>query len=706
MAAATHYYTVALMGNPNSGKSSVFNRLTGLRQKVGNFPGVTVEKKSGELRLDAHTTVNIIDFPGAYSLYPNSLDERIVVQTLLNRADDSYPDRVVYVADVTRLEKHLLLFTQLHDLGLPLILALNMADVAAEEGLQVDIPALSAQLQAPVVLLSSRTGQGFEALEELLRQPPQPLAGQPFYTLTPAENRLAAALEVLAPATTPYQRLVIAHHIDWLPWVTKADRLGVQAAAEAVGFQPLRAQVDETMRRYDWFTPLLARAVRSQGQAARQQFSTRLDRILTHAFSGPLIFLLIMLLVFQAIYAWASYPMDAIDWLFASAAEGLQQWLPAGWLSSLLVDGILAGLGGIVVFVPQIALLFLLIGLLEEVGYMARAAFMFDRLMQFFGLNGRSMVALISGGACAIPAIMSARTIGNHKERLITILVTPFISCSARIPVYTVLIGFVAPPVTVWGFLNLQGLAFMGLYLLGILAALLFGLIFKYILRSEERSYLMLELPEYRPPVWRNVGLTVWEKVKTFVVEAGKIILVISVILWALSSYGPGNAMEEARAAAARTAATEQLDADAAAALSATRELEASYAGHMGKLLEPAIAPLGFDWRIGIALITSFAAREVFVGTMSTIYSLGDGSDELTVRDRLAAERHPETGEPFYNLATSLSLLLFYVFAMMCMSTLAVVKRETGSWRWPILQFVFMTGLAYLSSLLVYQWLS
>ena len=706
MSAATHHYTVALMGNPNSGKSSVFNRLTGLRQKVGNFPGVTVEKKSGELRLDAHTSVNIIDFPGAYSLYPNSLDERIVVQTLLNRADDSYPDRVVYVADVTRLEKHLLLFTQLHDLGLPLILALNMADVAAEEGLQVDIPALSAKLQAPVVLLSSRTGQGFEALEELLRQPPQPLAGQAFYSLTPAENRLAAALEALAPGSTPYLRLVMAHHIDWLPWVAKPDRLGVQAAAEVVGFQPLRAQVDETMQRYDWFTPLLARAVRSQGQAARQQFSTRLDRVLTHPFSGPLIFLLIMLLVFQAIYAWASYPMDAIDWLFASAADGLQQWLPDGWLSSLLVDGILAGLGGIVVFVPQIALLFLLIGLLEEVGYMARAAFMFDRLMQFFGLNGRSMVALISGGACAIPAIMSARTIGNHKERLITILVTPFISCSARIPVYTVLIGFVAPPVTVWGFLNLQGLAFMGLYLLGILAALLFGLIFKYILRSEERSYLMLELPEYRPPVWRNVGLTVWEKVKTFVVEAGKIILVISVILWALSSYGPGNAMEEARAAAARTAATEQLDTDAAAALSATQELEASYAGHMGKLLEPAIAPLGFDWRIGIALITSFAAREVFVGTMSTIYSLGDGSDELTVRDRLAAERHPETGEPFYNLATSLSLLLFYVFAMMCMSTLAVVKRETGSWRWPILQFVFMTGLAYLSSLLVYQWLS
>lgn len=706
MSAATHYYTIALMGNPNSGKSSVFNRLTGLRQKVGNFPGVTVEKKSGELKLDAHTTVNLIDFPGAYSLYPNSLDERIVVQTLLNREDPSYPDRVVYVADVTRLEKHLLLFTQLHDLGLPLILALNMADVAAEEGLEVDIPALSAQLQAPVVLLSSRTGQGFEALEELLRQPPAAAAGQPFYTLSPAESRLAAALEVLAPAATPYHRLVMAHHIDWLPFVSAADKGGVQAAARTVGFQPLRAQVDETMRRYDWFTPLLARAMRSQGQAVRQQFSTRLDKILIHPFTGPLIFLLIMLLVFQAIYAWASYPMDAIDWLFASAAEGLRQLLPAGWLSSLLVDGILAGLGGIVVFVPQIALLFLLIGLLEEVGYMARAAFMFDRLMQFFGLNGRSMVALISGGACAIPAIMSARTIGNHKERLITILVTPFISCSARIPVYTVLIGFVAPPVTVWGFLNLQGLAFMGLYLLGILAALLFGLIFKYILRSEERSYLMLELPEYRLPVWRNVGVTVWEKVKTFVVEAGKIILVISVILWALSSYGPGNAMGAAREAAARTAAEQQLDAEAAATLAATRELEASFAGHMGKLIEPAIAPLGFDWRIGIALITSFAAREVFVGTMSTIYSLGDGSDELTVRDRLAAERHPETGEPFYNLATSLSLLLFYVFAMMCMSTLAVVKRETGSWRWPILQFVFMTGLAYLSSLLVYQWLS
>ena len=410
-----------------------------------------------------------------------------------------------------------------------------------------------------------------------------------------------------------------------------------------------------------------------------------------------------MLLVFQAIFAWASYPMDLIDSLFGQLVEGVQQVLPAGWVTDLITDGILAGLGGVVIFVPQIAILFFLITILEEVGYMARAAFMFDRVMQFFGLNGRSMVALISSSACAIPAVMSTRNIANWKERLITIMVSPLISCSARIPVYTVLIGFVVPVGTVWGVFNQQGLAFMGLYLLGIFAAFASAWVFKKVLKTNESSYLMLELPSYRPPVMRNVWLNVWEKVKTFLLEAGKVIIVISIALWGLATYGPKAAIEQAEQSAIEQATEQNLPENEAADLLAAKQLEASFAGHLGKFIEPAIAPLGFDWKMGIALITSFAAREVFVGTMATIYSIGSEDDESSVRDRMAAERNPVTGDLVYSLPTSLSLLIFYVFAMMCMSTLAVVKRETKSWKWPIIQFVFMTAMAYLSSWIVYQ---
>jgi ferrous iron transport protein B len=412
---------------------------------------------------------------------------------------------------------------------------------------------------------------------------------------------------------------------------------------------------------------------------------------------------MLMLFVFQAIFAWSSYPMDLIDASFAYLTEVVKGALPGGWFTDLLTDGILAGIGGVVIFIPQIAILFFLISLLEEVGYMARAAFIFDRIMQFFGLNGRSIVALVSAGACAIPAIMSTRTIGNWKERLITIMVSPLISCSARIPVYAVLIGFVVPSTLVWGVFNMQGLAFMGLYLLGIIAALLVAVVFKYIIKTEERSFLMLELPEYRTPVMRNVLLTVWEKVKAFILEAGRIILIISVVLWFLASYGMPSKMAAAEQEALSAAQTQQLDEQEKENLLAAKKIEASFAGQLGKAIEPVIQPLGFDWKMGIALITSFAAREVFVGTMATIYSIGSADDENSVRERMAKEVDPVTGKPVYDLATALSLLIFYVFAMQCMSTLAVVKRETKSWKWPIVQFAFMTGLAYLGSLITYQ---
>ncbi|MEL7160407.1 MAG: ferrous iron transporter B, partial [Bacteroidota bacterium] len=446
--------------------------------------------------------------------------------------------------------------------------------------------------------------------------------------------------------------------------------------------------------------PIVKDSVRQSEENAST--SDWLDGILTHRLFGPLIFVVIMLFIFQALFAWTGWPMDGIEWFFEELGNGVRGSLPEGWYTDLLVDGIIAGLGGVLVFVPQIAALFLFVAILEEVGYLARAAFMFDSLMQRFGLNGRSVVALISGHACAIPAIMSTRTIANWKERLLTILVTPLTSCSARIPVYVILISFAVPEESVWG-LSLQGLAFAGLYFLGILAAMLSALAFKLILKTPERSFLMLELPQYRTPVWRNVGLTVWQKVKTFIVEAGQVILLISVVLWGLSTYGPSSAMEAAENQAAQIIEQENLDADAAADLLAGERLEASYAGHIGKFIEPVIRPLGYDWKIGIALFTSFAAREVFVGTMATIYSIGSADDELRIRDRMAEEINPRTGQPVYNPATAWSLLVFYVFAMMCMSTLAVTKRETGGWKWPAIQFGFMTALAYLAAMVVYQ---
>lgn len=698
--------TIALLGNPNCGKSSLFNQLTGLSQKVGNFPGVTVDKKFGNIRLASDEEVSIVDFPGTYSFYPTAIDERIVVQSLLDKHSENHPDAILYVADITKLEKHLLLFSQLKDLGLPLGLVLNMSDIAEKEGLQLDRQQLATYLGVPVVVVSSRTGEGIEKLDALIENLLKLKQNPPSdYKLSPQLQQFTQDIQNIVPDQNRYRALLIAHHSSWLPFLNEDQRKAIEKVKEQYPFESLRTQVDETMARFDSFAPLVKRTLTYQITESND-LSSKLDNILTHRFFGPVIFFLLMLLVFQAIYAWAAYPMDAIDWIFGSLGDLIQQTLPDGWLSSLLVDGLLAGLGGIVVFVPQIAILFFLISILEEIGYMARAAFMFDRLMQFFGLNGRSIVALISGGACAIPAVMSTRTISNWKERLITILVTPFISCSARIPVYTVLIGFAVPATTVWGIFNLQGLAFMALYLFGIAAALLAAWVFKLILKTREHSFLMLEMPEYRMPVMRNIWINVWEKVKTFVVEAGKVILAISLVLWILASFAPAGQMAAAEQEALATAEAQALDEQATENLIAAKKIETSYAGRLGKSIEPVIRPLGFDWKIGIALITSFAAREVFVGTMATIYSIGSDSDENSVRAKMAMEINPETGERVYNRATSWSLLLFYVFAMMCMSTLAVVKRETKSWKWPVIQFVFMTGLAYLSSFLAYQWLS
>jgi ferrous iron transport protein B len=654
--------------------------------------------------------VVLVDFPGAYSLYPNSEDERVVLNVFANPNDENFPNAVVYVADVTGLDKHFLLLTQIKDLGMPSVLALNMADTAELEGIVADTQLLSEFLQMPVISVSGRTGANMDLLKEtisdLLR--PGPIEGKkntdPLYQPGPMEVNTLSQVQQLLGIENPYRALLVAHHALKLPHLTPKEKSDVSHICEVEGFNGLRLQIVETMRRFELFTPVLQKSIVKK--AEKTTLSDRLDNVLTHPVFAPVIFFGVMFVVFQAMFSWASYPMDWIETGFGWAAEMLKAQLPNGWLTDLLTEGVLSGLGGIVVFVPQIAILFLLVTLLEEVGYMSRAVFIFDKLMQQFGLNGRSVVALVSGGACAIPAIMSTRTISNWKERLITILVTPLISCSARIPVYTVLIGFVVPPKRVLGLFNAQGLSFMGLYLMGIVAALGSAWVLKKVLKSSEPSWLMMQLPPYRLPVWRNVGITIWEKTSAFVLEAGKVILVASIILWGLASYGPSAEMEAAKAEASLVAQQKKLDETATENLVASYKIEASFAGQLGKFIEPVIRPLGFDWKIGIALITSFAAREVFVATMATIYSIGSTDDEVTIHDRLALARNPLTGAKVYTAATSASLLVFYVFALQCMSTLAVVRRETGSWKWPLVQFAFMGALAYFGSWIAFNLLA
>jgi ferrous iron transport protein B len=702
---------IALLGNPNCGKSTIFNQLSGLKQKVGNFPGVTVDKKIGKIKLSEYLEAEIIDFPGTYSLYPTSKDERIVLRNLCALGPEVLPDLIVYVADSTQLEKHLLLFTQILDLKIPTILALNMTDVVAENQWSIDTSVLHKKFGVPVIQISGKTSAGIAALKMRIAQLLNTRVASHhdkdfFYKSSEIEENVTTEIQSIYPSLNEYQALLVAHHHDWLKNVEEEAHARIDAAIEKSGFTSLRLQIRETMQRFDKFVPIAKKAVVQSVDTNEQKITDVIDRIVTHKILGPIIFFLVMLFVFQSIFAWASAPQEWIESGFSWLSGSARTVLPVGWFSDLIVDGVLAGISGVMVFVPQIAILFFLISVLEELGYMARAVSMFDFLMQRFGMNGRSIVALVSGGACAIPAIMSTRTIGNWKERLITILVTPFISCSARIPVYTVLIAFVVPSKLLWGIFNYQGLAFMGLYLLGIITALVAAYIFKLIIKSDEPSYLMMELPVYRRPSIKNLFFTSYEKVKTFVVEAGKIIFVISILLWVLASFGPGKSLQNAEANAIELANQRNLNQDQTTDLIASKKVEASYAGLLGKTIEPVIKPLGFDWKIGIALISSFAAREVFVGTMATIYSIGSTDDEASIHDRMAKEIDPDTGLPVYSFATSLSLILFYVFAMQCMSTLAVVARETKGWKWPIIQFISMTALAYLSSLIVYQWLS
>lgn len=651
---------IALLGNPNTGKSSVFNLLTGLRQHVGNFPGVTVEKKTGTLKIN-ETNHQLIDFPGTYSIYPHSEDEKVVYNVLSNPENTDYPDVCVVVLDASNLRRNLFLFSQIYDLGLPTVMVLNMIDVADKNKLSIAIEKLQNQFpDASIVSSNARVKLGKNRILEAIT------------TAKKSENRI--------------------------PFIENAVIAAIHDQSK---------QEEEAEKRFAKIDVIITDILTQKTEEKKTETnSTKLDKILTHPIFGYLIFAAILLLIFQFIFSFASVPMDFIDTQFGNLGEWVAQSMPEGIFNDLLTQGIIPGIGGVVIFIPQIAILFFFLAILEETGYMARVVFIMDRLMRPFGLNGKSVVPLMSGVACAIPGVMAARTIADWKERMITIMVTPLMSCSARIPVYTLLIALVIPEKTVFGVFNLQGLVLFALYAMGVVAALGVAAVLKLVIRAKAKGYLLLEMPAYKQPRWGNVGITVFEKVKVFVWNAGKIILAISIILWALASYGPGDRMEKAVVAAEEFAVANQLNEEEQADLIAGAQLENSYIGIMGKTIEPVIAPLGYDWKMGISLITSFAAREVFVGSLATIYSVhDDGEENLPLRQKLLKEKRAD-GTPVYTLATGVSLMVFYVFAMQCMATMAVVKRETGSWKWTFFQLGLFGALAYLGAFLSFQLLS
>lgn len=703
--AAQKTLRIALAGKPNAGKSSLFNLLTGLNQKIGNFPGITVDKRTGNCQLDADVMAQIMDLPGIYSLYPRTLDEKIVTDILSDKSGINYPDCVVLVADATNLKNCMLLLTQLIDLQIPTVLTLNMMDLAARSGQSIDVQTLSAALDLPVVMINARTGQGVVELKKLLTTSIKP-SSKTIYKVGEEIEPLVKDIQQKFNLGTRYQAYQFLQQTDNLSFLTSADKTYITSQAKAANFFQHKYQGAETVMRYSFIQDLLNKVTLKSSDPEWKKFSYRIDKVLTHKVWGYLIFFSVLFLIFQSIFAWAQIPMDFIDSTFARLSNVLDNFFPDGPFFDLITQGIVPGIGGIVIFIPQIAILFACIAILEESGYMARVVFLMDKIMRKFGLNGKSVVPLISGMACAIPAIMATRTIENWKDRLITIFVTPFMSCSARLPVFTILVALIIPDVKLFGFFNYQGLVLMGLYLLGFFAALISAFVLKLIIKTKERSYLIMEMPTYRKPKWSNVGYTIIEKTKSFVFEAGKVILAISVVLWVLASYGPGDAMSKAEEVIKVEAGQTELRAEEFEARVASYKLEHSYAGIIGKALEPAIEPLGYDWKIGIALVTSFAAREVFVSTIATIYSLGGTEDEQTIKGRLRSEINPVTGGPRYTPAVGLSLLVFYTFAMQCMSTLAVVKRETKGWKWPLIQLAYMTALAYVSAFVIYQSLS
>jgi len=695
---------VALVGNPNTGKSTLFNTLTGLNQKIGNFPGVTVDKKTGFCQLADGRTAEIIDLPGTYSLYPKSQDEAIVFSILADKANPLSPDLVVVILDATNLKRNLLLYTQVADLKIPVIIALNMMDLAKKSGISINIDLFAKKLGVPVVPISARKTEGIDKLKAAINFANEIALQEESIEVEAIAPQLIGQLSKEFKLDNPYYALQLAHQHETIKFISPTESERIEELEQEFSFHSQKAQASETIARYNFINDLLYDTVKIPETAQDETLSNKIDKILTHKVFGFIIFFGVLLFMFQSIFSWSAYPMELIGDLFVWIQSSLHHILPAGPLTGLLVDGVIGGLSGVMVFIPQIAILFAFISILEDTGYMSRVTFMMDKLMRKVGLNGKSVVPLIGGFACAVPSIMSTRTIENWKDRMITIMVTPLVTCSARLPIYTLLIALVVPNRNVWWLFNMQGLALTGMYVFSLISAIVVAFVFKLILKGRERGYFIMELPVYRMPRWNNVAYSMYERSKAFVLQAGKVIIAISVILWVLASYGPGDRFGKIEQKYKQPQYTQHLTPAEIDKAIKSEKLENSYAGTLGHVIEPVIKPLGFDWKIGIALITSFAAREVFVGTMATIYSVEGSAEKMeSVQQKMKTATNPETGKPVFSLAVAFSLMMFYAFAMQCASTVAVVYRETKNWKWPAIQFAYMTVLAYAASLLAYN---
>ena len=690
---------IALIGNPNSGKSSLFNAMTGLDQKIGNFPGVTVEKRTGYSKLTHSKGVSIIDLPGSYSIYPRRADESVAYVSLMDPWGTSNIDTYIVVADASNLTRNLLYVSQVKDLGKPIIVALTMMDIIERRGTVIDVSLLSRLLGVPVVCINPRKNEGIDELDKVLLD----------HANREDEGMRADFIDISAFCDDPIKKVkefftkltnygALQYLLNHEPFnLSDEVHAKLNSIKKDASINASRLQAEDIQRRYSKIKDIV-RQTTSDKHASERNLTEKIDRILLHRSYGLLVMLSILFIMFQTVFVISDYPMTWIDEFFSYLSGKTADLLGDRWYADLFVNGILAGLGGILIFVPQIMIVFGMITVLEDTGYMARISFLMDKFMRRIGLNGKSVMPMISGFACAVPAIMSARNIENQKERLLTILVTPLMSCSARIPVYSILISLVIPKHMIFGFISLQGLVMLGLYMLGFLMAILMSLIFEMIVNMKEKSFFILEMPTYRAPRWGNILTTMVDKAKIFVWDAGKVIMVISLILWGLSSYGPSEERSLITTKYEQMKSMMTDHTDSIETVYKSELLEHSFAGILGKKITPLIEPLGFDWKIGIALITSFAAREVFVGTMATLYSVGGDADEdTTLKNKMAAAVRAD-GTKVYTLATGVSLLIFYVLAMQCMSTLAIVKRETGTWKWPLIQLVYMTGLAYLLS--------
>ena len=708
-------YRVAVVGNPNTGKTTLFNALTGLSQHTGNYPGVTVESALGEFREDQDRFL-VVDLPGTYSLAARAPDEMIAVSVLLGRGKGvAQPDVIVCVVDATNLDRNLYLATQVIDIGRPLVIALTMTDLADKQGLRLNIPELERRLGVPIVSVHAAKRSGLATLRRAIRtaareasRPPRPVRFPPA-----VEHEVKALGAALSPpqSVSPafIERVLI--DTDGLIEQDLIRELGspalteIQAARQRLAAAGVRVPQVEVVQRYEWIAKTVAAGLEPPADKSGQTtppWSERIDALVTHRVWGLVIFLLTMAMTFQSIFSWAVPAMDAIDGLFSALGARVGSLVPEGPLQSLMVDGIIGGVGAVVVFVPQITILFGLIALLEDSGYMARAAFLMDRILAGFGLSGRSFIPLLSSFACAVPGIMSARTIENQRDRIATILIAPLMSCSARLPVYVLLISAFIPAQTVWGIVGLQGLTLFAMYLIGLIVAPPIALVLKRTILAGEPVPFLLELPAFKMPAWRVIVFRMYDRSLAFLKRAGTIILATTILVWALSYYPYSDQISQEFAA--RRATAPAAEQGGLAVEEAGERLRHSYLGRAGRAIEPFVEPLGWDWKIGMATLASFPAREVIIAALGTIYNLGSEQDEasLELRDAMRAERRPD-GRPVYTPLVALSIMVFFALCCQCGATLATIKRETNSWGYPVFTFVYMTSLAYLGALGVYQ---